>query len=333
MQFTVLINQARSLEWGLNPQQAILFSFLYEATAWADQVEKGGQFYWYMAKNKVITELPLLTDKPDTVYRLMKQLEKLGLITVTRAGHQLVYSLQEKAKSWNKTSKNSGNISENEGDKITEKNPKKGQISEENPPNSGKFSEKNTEKNPTYHITNKSTNQDHKSNTSGKPAGSPLDKNRYPDWFETLWKAYPPRIGSNGKKSAFNAASARLKEGHTVDELLQAVERYTLYLRATKNYGTQYVKQASTFFGPDEHIKNPWRYAGAKQSTTQSAPRIDDNDESWAYGSDTAGGGDNQPYLEPAQDDIYGLAVPLEDGRGHQELQATNVIEAERVED
>lgn len=172
MQYTVLINQSRSLEWGLNPQQAILFSFLYEATAWADQVEKSGEFYWYMAKNKVITELPLLTDKPDTVYRLMKQLEKLGLIAVTRAGHQMVYSLQEKAKYWNKTSKNTGKISENKDKKITENNPENSQITEENPPNSGKYSKKMPEKNPTDHITNKSTNQDHK-NTCAEPEVSP----------------------------------------------------------------------------------------------------------------------------------------------------------------
>lgn len=173
MQFTVMINQYRSLEWGLNANQAILFSYLYEATSWASQVQKDGEFYWYMAKNKVITELPLLTDKPDTVYRLMKQLEKLDLITVSRAGHQLVYSLKDKAKLWNKIPKNSGKISDIPASKISEKNPKNTPITDKNPPNSGNISEKITEKNPTYHITNKSSNQDHKTNTSAEPEVSP----------------------------------------------------------------------------------------------------------------------------------------------------------------
>lgn len=46
MQFTVTINQAKALEWGVNSQQALLFAFVFECPSWAKMVETGlGDFY------------------------------------------------------------------------------------------------------------------------------------------------------------------------------------------------------------------------------------------------------------------------------------------------
>lgn len=97
---------------------------------------------------------------------------------------------------------------------------------------------------------------------SGKPAGSPPPKPKfeYPEWFETLWKNYPSRSGANDKRKAFRAANARLKAGKTIDDLSQALARYRIYVRQSGKWGTEFVQQAATFFGPGGHIDNEWRY-------------------------------------------------------------------------
>lgn len=100
MQFTVLINQTRALEWGLNAQQAMLFAFLYQVPSWATAVVVDDEVYYHIGKSKVIEEMPLLTDKPDTVYRLMRALQDKGVIEMaTREGKTLI-RLTEKGWKW-----------------------------------------------------------------------------------------------------------------------------------------------------------------------------------------------------------------------------------------
>lgn len=99
-----------------------------------------------------------------------------------------------------------------------------------------------------------------------KPVSEPVNKatnqnllvHGYPDWFETLWKNYPPRIGSQDKRKAYSACCARLKSGVAESDLHAALARYVIFIRATGNWGTQFVLQAATFFGPGGHIENPW---------------------------------------------------------------------------
>ncbi|MCO7246398.1 DnaT-like ssDNA-binding domain-containing protein [Halomonas sp. Mc5H-6] len=102
MQYLVSINQTKALEWGLNAQQAMLFAFLHQVPTWADSREIDGVVWFNIGKGKVIEELPLLTDKPDTVYRLMKQLRGFGLICMTSCDNKTYIHLTEKAKGWNR---------------------------------------------------------------------------------------------------------------------------------------------------------------------------------------------------------------------------------------
>lgn len=89
-----------------------------------------------------------------------------------------------------------------------------------------------------------------------KPKKSKAD---YPDWFESIWLTYPPRLGGNSKSDAFKTCNARIKEGYTTDQLEAAAHRYRVFILATGKLNTEYVKQASTFFGPGGHIDNEWR--------------------------------------------------------------------------
>ncbi len=88
-----------------------------------------------------------------------------------------------------------------------------------------------------------------KKTTARKPA--PIE-------FEELKASYPKRAGDPGWGKAIKACNARLSEGHSWEDMLSGVRRYANFCRATGKVGTEYVKQASTFFGPDKHFLSDW---------------------------------------------------------------------------
>lgn len=83
-------------------------------------------------------------------------------------------------------------------------------------------------------------------------------KDGYTPGFEGAWTIYPKRAGNNSKTAAYRAWCARLAAGATVAELTAGTERYALYCRNEGKIGSSYVKQASTFYGPDFHYLEPW---------------------------------------------------------------------------
>jgi phage replication O-like protein O len=76
--------------------------------------------------------------------------------------------------------------------------------------------------------------------------------------FERAWNLYPRRAGDNPKERARAAWRARVREGMDPADMIAGLERYAAYVRAVGSEGTQYVKQAATFFGPDKHWRDDW---------------------------------------------------------------------------
>ena len=77
--------------------------------------------------------------------------------------------------------------------------------------------------------------------------------------FEESWEIYPKRSGSNPKNKAYSAWKARLQgDNWAWDKMYEGVKRYLLFCDATGKTGTEYVMQAATFFGPDQHYENDW---------------------------------------------------------------------------
>jgi hypothetical protein len=95
-------------------------------------------------------------------------------------------------------------------------------------------------------------------NTDGASQDGQNRRDAYPDSFQRAWAAYPKRAGGNPKKTAYRCWRARVREGASEDELERGVVRYAAYCDATGKSGTEYVKQASTFLGPDEHWREDW---------------------------------------------------------------------------
>ncbi|HGV3509914.1 TPA: helix-turn-helix domain-containing protein [Raoultella ornithinolytica] len=114
-------------------------------------------------------------------------------------------------------------------------------------------------------VTTTKTTTETKSIGASADASAPARpaKQDYSPEFETAWDAYPKRAGGNSKAGAFKAWKARLKDGVKPDDMLAGVKRYAAYARATGSVGTQYVKQAATFFGPDRHFEESWQAPSA----------------------------------------------------------------------
>lgn len=101
----------------------------------------------------------------------------------------------------------------------------------------------------------------------------PLGNNKkYPDEFETLWREYPRREGSNSKAGAFKAWKARVRDGVHETTMLEAVLRYRAYCQSKKIIGTEFVKLAQTFLGPNHEFENPWEIKPEGNNHGQNIP-------------------------------------------------------------
>lgn len=113
----------------------------------------------------------------------------------------------------------------------------------------------------TTEITTETKNTIGASADASAPARSA--RQEYSPEFEQAWQEYPKRAGGNSKSAAFKAWKARIREGIKPETMLDGVKRYAAWVRATGNIGTQFVKQAATFFGPDRHFEDFWQQPSA----------------------------------------------------------------------
>ncbi len=92
----------------------------------------------------------------------------------------------------------------------------------------------------------------------------------YTPEFNAAWRIYPPRAGGNPKTKAFKAWTARLKQGAHHNELHDGTQRYSAFCVATGKTHTEYVMQASTFYGPEQRYAESWAPpAGGNHATRQ----------------------------------------------------------------
>lgn len=104
-------------------------------------------------------------------------------------------------------------------------------------------------------------------------AGNPErdQENIYTLDFEQAWASYPKRYGSNPKRAAYRAWHATLKRGSAPSELLSGTQRYAAWCDAEGKTGTEFVKQARTFFGREEHWREDWRVRDSRHDGAQTA--------------------------------------------------------------
>ncbi len=249
MQFTVTINQEKAREWGLNAQQAMLFAFVYEVPSWANAVTTDDGVFFALSKLKIIEELPLLTDKPDTAYRMLRALRDKGLVELSSTNAISLIRLTDKARTWNKKSNGSEKYPSGVGKKSEEGRKKIRGGSEKSP----------TNQDTSNHDTKNQETQGASGDAPGKPPSRPGKTSAYPEDFEEAWYEYPSREGSNPKNHAYSAWKARKAEGVLADQMIAGVRRYAEFCRAKGSVGTSYVMQAKRFFGTAREFDNGWQ--------------------------------------------------------------------------
>lgn len=138
MKYNLNINQVRCQEWGLNLQQGIMMDIFSDMSSWAEATIIWEDIFYYFSAWKIIKEVPIITDKKNTILKIIKQLKEKDLVEHILYNNKWYYRLTGK---W-KTYKRKWNI-ESEG-------------VEKNPQGCGKKSTLGVEKNP--HNNNTSYN-------------------------------------------------------------------------------------------------------------------------------------------------------------------------------
>ena len=121
MKYTISIDQTHSIAWGLSLSEAAMFSFLYSVPSWAEQIFVDNQVWFFASRNKAIDEMPIISDKSDTVYRLYKSLQTKGVIDWKKFGEKDCIRITEKGKQWNSLNTTVGNKSEDARKNIRKK--------------------------------------------------------------------------------------------------------------------------------------------------------------------------------------------------------------------
>lgn len=102
IQRTLYIDQVFALRHELTQSEAAVFWFFTRLSNWAESVYIDGRVYYFAAKPMACSNLPIVTTKVDTMYRIYKSLAKKGLVMLEKHGTKdLVHVVPEYAKQWN----------------------------------------------------------------------------------------------------------------------------------------------------------------------------------------------------------------------------------------
>jgi len=179
MKYTIYVNQAKAIDLGLtNINQAMIFDLLTTASTWAKATHINGEVYYWVARQSIVKELPILGLKPDTAYRHLKALGELGLIDYKKDGKKDCIRITNKGKEYLSST-------------MSETNPSSSKNTEMNPSKCGNESENNSEMNPTYPTTIKT---------------NPTTKLSINTYFDDFWKVYPKKQAKQDAKQAYAKA-------------------------------------------------------------------------------------------------------------------------------
>lgn len=101
MKYTLTINQKQALDAGIkNVSQAIVLDLLTSCSTWASPIEHKGRIYYWVSRQSICRELPILNMQPDTAYRHLKALAEFGLIDYQKSGKKDLIRLTSKGKKY-----------------------------------------------------------------------------------------------------------------------------------------------------------------------------------------------------------------------------------------
>lgn len=89
----ITIDQHNILEYGITTTQEILYSYMRERVKWANTKTINGVIWFSCPVREIINALPILTDKPDTIYRMQKSLKDKGLVQMIKIEGEDYYKI------------------------------------------------------------------------------------------------------------------------------------------------------------------------------------------------------------------------------------------------
>lgn len=146
MQFGIYLDMASIARWDLNISQGVVFAYINQAAAWADRAPGDPEFF-NLANGKLVSELPSVTGKRDTMLRHVMALAKAGVIERKTIRKFQFIRITAKGKAWNKMRDiNPGAPDDREIDPASKQkdkdiNPVATQDREKNPAATGKISD------------------------------------------------------------------------------------------------------------------------------------------------------------------------------------------------
>lgn len=237
MKYTLTINQNRSVEWELTVSEAIVFSWLYELPSWAEKLILEDKTYYFGSRNVACKELPIISDKADTIYRLYKSLEKKGLILMVILQKKDYIAITEKGKNWHYDNElpNNGKKSEETRNEIRE----------------------NSEINPTYKYTN-----------NNQEINNQLYIDEENNFVERMYGMYPTKCPcrnvSLGKCSKDKDRIRKLLKTYSMEQIESVIKN-----EVETKYGKSWMQNFSTFLNnfPDPNcLSNPNEVSSQNQS-------------------------------------------------------------------
>lgn len=225
MRYTSSINNVKCVEWGINLAQGQLIDLINQASSWAKPHIVDNELYFWVSRNKVIEEIPVAYQKPDTVYRAIKDLASKGVIDHIKQGRKDLVRLTEKGMTWNVKGTTQGdaklgNKSDFKGGN-SEINPTLSQNSEINPSKLGNKSEK-TPENSEINPTDKNTSN---KSTSNKKRYEPQKPDEVSDqvWSDLL--SHRKIKKTSNTQTAWNVIFGQLEKakqatGHSLDQII-----------------------------------------------------------------------------------------------------------------
>lgn len=110
------------MKHGLTLPETYVLEWMLNLPIWADRIIVNKMNYYFASKNKAVEDLPMVTTKPDTMYRHYKKLESKQLINNFKINGKDYIQILPKSAEWNSVLKaesnpnGSGNKSENKSE-------------------------------------------------------------------------------------------------------------------------------------------------------------------------------------------------------------------------
>ena len=194
MKYTITINQKKALELGIKKmEEAAILQVISLAPNWA---KRDKQDYLWIARQKILQELPILNIKPDTVYRYYKELSKRGFIKYKKSGKKDMIKLTKKGLSL--------------------------------------FSDTMSEKNPSYYVGKKSENTMSEKNPTHK-ASKYINKKHHTSHLKRSYKTPEKKSKANLKGSTMNddfyiyeteKTNKKTEKDSTLEEKLEILKHF-----------------------------------------------------------------------------------------------------------